>query len=69
MNICFEFLKSNRTESLKLNDELYLYKDKDEFYFGLPIELMIVIRLKSIDLESMISIQFIWIYLIHLYIK
>lgn len=39
MNICFEFLKSNRTESLKLNDELYLYKDKDEFYFGSPIEL------------------------------
>lgn len=69
MNICFEFLKSNRTESLKLNDELYLYKDKDEFYFGSPIELMIVIRLKSINLESMISIQFIWIYLIHLYIK
>lgn len=39
MNICFEFLKSNRTESLKLNDELYLYKDKDEFYLGSPIEL------------------------------
>lgn len=38
-NLCFEFLKSNKTGKLDLNKEVSLYKNKHDFFFGQKLNL------------------------------